>query len=133
MGSYGRSTGIEDLVEISRERSAVSMETMDSYGLTCKGGPSTATRRTKLKEQAQPRRGPSSRSMQMVTTQGLERQEPKELSLIKGGGAVSKESTPAQEAQGCQAGEAPEQYSMKKVLSGERAGAASLAMLRRGI
>ena len=34
-----------------------------------------------------------------------------------------------QEAQGCQAGEAPEQYSMKKVLSGERAGAASLAML----
>ena len=35
----------------------------------------------------------------------------------------------AQEAQGCQAGEAPEQYSMKKVLSGEGAGAASLAML----
>ncbi|KAJ1590153.1 hypothetical protein NDA12_004621 [Ustilago hordei] len=98
-GSYGRSTGIEDLVEISREhgRSAVSMETMDSYGLTCKGGPSTATRRTKLKEQAQPRRGPSSRSMQMVTTQGLKRQEPKELSLIKGGGAVSKESTPGHE------------------------------------
>ncbi|UTT87814.1 hypothetical protein NDA17_004023 [Ustilago hordei] len=99
MGSYGRSTGIEDLVEISREhgRSAVSMETMDSYGLTCKGGPSTATRRTKLKEQAQPRRGPSSRSMQMVTTQGLERQEPKELSLIKGEGAVSKELTPGHE------------------------------------
>ncbi|KAJ1599356.1 hypothetical protein NDA14_007508 [Ustilago hordei] len=99
MGSYGRSTGIEDLVEISREqgRSAVSMETMDSYGLICKGGPSTATRRTKLKEQAQPRRGPSSRSMQMVTTQGLERQEPKELSLIKGEGAVSKESTPGHE------------------------------------
>ncbi|KAJ1577331.1 hypothetical protein NDA12_006334 [Ustilago hordei] len=97
MGSYGRSTGIEDLVEISREHSAVSMETMDSYGLTCKGGPSTATRRTKLKEQAQPRRGPSSRSMQMVTTQGLERQEPKELSLVKGGGAVSKESTPGHE------------------------------------
>ncbi|KAJ1603859.1 hypothetical protein NDA14_004152 [Ustilago hordei] len=98
-GSYGRSTGIKDLVEISREhgRSAVSMETMDSYGLTCKGGPSTAMRRTKLKEQAQPRRGPSSRSMQMVTTQGLERQEPKELSLIKGGGAVSKESTPGHE------------------------------------
>ncbi|KAJ1585355.1 hypothetical protein NDA12_003025 [Ustilago hordei] len=100
-------------------------------------GAGTATRRTKLKEQAQPRRGPSSRSMQMVTTQGLERQEPKELSLIKGGGAVPKESTPGheeeeqcrQEAQGCQAGEAPEQYSMKKVLSGERAGAASLAML----
>ncbi|KAJ1585851.1 hypothetical protein NDA11_005009 [Ustilago hordei] len=86
-GSYGRSTGIEDLVDTSREhgRSAVSMETMDFYGLTCKGGPShmrggssTATRRTKLKEQAQPRRGPSSRSMQMVTTQGLERQESKE-------------------------------------------------------
>ncbi|KAJ1039784.1 hypothetical protein NDA10_000315 [Ustilago hordei] len=98
-GSYGRSTGIRDLVKISSQhgRSAVSMETMDSYGLTCKGGPSTAMRRTKLKEQAQPRRGPSSRSMQMVTTQGLERQEPKELTLIKGGGAVSKESTPGHE------------------------------------
>ena len=58
------------------------------------------------------------------------------------GGAVSQESTQlmrrrssvkgvdtTQEAQGRQAGEAPEQYSMKKVLSGERAGAASLAML----
>ncbi|KAJ1598038.1 hypothetical protein NDA14_002804 [Ustilago hordei] len=71
MGSYGRSTGIEDLVDTSREhgRSAVSMETTDSYGFTCKGepshmrgGPGTATRRTKLKEQAQPRGGPSSRS-----------------------------------------------------------------------
>ncbi|KAJ1043632.1 hypothetical protein NDA10_002734 [Ustilago hordei] len=69
MGSYGRSTGIKDLVNPSREHghSAVSMETMDSYRLTCKGGPShmrggpgTATKRTKLKEQAQPRRGPSS-------------------------------------------------------------------------
>ncbi|KAJ1040748.1 hypothetical protein NDA10_001332 [Ustilago hordei] len=68
MGSYGRSTGIEDLVDTSREhgRSAVSMETTDSYGFTCKGepshmrgGPGTATRRTKLKEQAQPRGGPS--------------------------------------------------------------------------
>ncbi|UTT94483.1 hypothetical protein NDA17_000962 [Ustilago hordei] len=57
-GSYGRSTGIEDLVDTSREhgRSAVSMETMDSYGLTCKGepshmrgGPGTATKRTKLR------------------------------------------------------------------------------------
>ncbi|KAJ1571687.1 hypothetical protein NDA11_000203 [Ustilago hordei] len=98
-GSYRRSTGIEDLVDTSREHghSAVSMETMDSYRLTCKGGPSTATRRTKLKEQAQPQRGPSSRSMQMVTTQGLERQEPKELSLIKGEGAVSKESTSGHE------------------------------------
>ncbi|KAJ1589618.1 hypothetical protein NDA11_003245 [Ustilago hordei] len=64
-GSYGRSTGIEDLVDTSGEHghSAVSMETMDSYGLTCKGGPGpyarrarhrpgTATRRTKLKEHA---------------------------------------------------------------------------------
>ncbi|SOV04437.1 uncharacterized protein UDID_17087 [Ustilago sp. UG-2017a] len=65
----------------SREhgRSAVSMETMDSYGFTCKGGAGpyarrarheedqaqgagAATKRTKLKEQVQPRRGPSSRS-----------------------------------------------------------------------
>ncbi|SOV02886.1 uncharacterized protein UDID_18061 [Ustilago sp. UG-2017a] len=77
------------------------METMDSYGFTCKGGADpyarrarheedqaqgagTATKRTKLKEHAQPPRGPSSRSMQMVTTQGLERQEPKEPSLVKG-------------------------------------------------
>ncbi|SOV08516.1 uncharacterized protein UDID_17417 [Ustilago sp. UG-2017a] len=36
-----------------------------------RGGP--ATKRTKRKEQAPPRRGPSSKSMQMVTTQGLER------------------------------------------------------------
>ncbi|SOV07269.1 uncharacterized protein UDID_18765 [Ustilago sp. UG-2017a] len=36
-------------------------------------GAGAAMKRTKLKEQAQPRRGPSSRSMQMVTTQGLER------------------------------------------------------------
>ncbi|KAJ1028907.1 hypothetical protein NDA18_002930 [Ustilago nuda] len=55
-GSYERSTGVGDLVDTSDEhgRSAVSMETMDSYGLTCKGGP-------------------SSRSMQTATTQGLER------------------------------------------------------------
>ncbi|SPC65167.1 uncharacterized protein UHOD_11029 [Ustilago sp. UG-2017b] len=40
-GSYGRSTGIGDLVDTSREhgRSAVSMETMDSYRLTCEEGP----------------------------------------------------------------------------------------------
>ena len=45
----------------------------------------------------------------MVTTQGLERQEPKELSLIKGGGAVSKESTPGhEEEEQCVRGLAPE-------------------------
>ncbi|UTT91324.1 hypothetical protein NDA17_002086 [Ustilago hordei] len=49
MGSYGRSTGIEDLVDTSREhgRSAVSMETMDSYGFTCKGALSPYARRTR--------------------------------------------------------------------------------------
>ncbi|UTT88530.1 hypothetical protein NDA17_002868 [Ustilago hordei] len=64
-----------------------------------RGGPSSRqhSEEDQAQEQAQPRRGPSSRSMQMVTTQGLERQEPKELSLIKGGGAVSKESTPGHE------------------------------------
>ncbi|SOV03412.1 uncharacterized protein UDID_18657 [Ustilago sp. UG-2017a] len=67
------STGIGELVDTSREhgRSAVSMETMDSYGFTCKGGPGpyarrarhsheedqaqgagTATKGTKLKEHA---------------------------------------------------------------------------------
>ncbi|SOV05160.1 uncharacterized protein UDID_17852 [Ustilago sp. UG-2017a] len=72
-GSYGRSRsiGIEELVDTSRKhgRSAVSMETMDSYGFTCKGGlgpyarrasheedqaqgAGTATEGTKLKEHA---------------------------------------------------------------------------------
>ncbi|SOV07966.1 uncharacterized protein UDID_17247 [Ustilago sp. UG-2017a] len=67
------STGIGELVETSRKhgRSTVSMETMDSYEFTCKGGPGpyarrarhshkedqaqgagTATKRTKLKEHA---------------------------------------------------------------------------------
>ena len=48
-GSYGRSAGIEDLVNTSREhgRSAVSMETMDSYGFTCKGALSPYARRTR--------------------------------------------------------------------------------------
>ncbi|KAJ1600730.1 hypothetical protein NDA14_003226 [Ustilago hordei] len=160
-GSYGRSTGIEDLVDTSREhgRSAVSMETMDFYGLTCKGGPShmrggssTATRRTKLKEQAQPRRGPSSRSMQMVTTQGLERQESKEStpgpeeeeqSRHHSGGTRVPSKQDSKEEEQCRRSQhssrgigvpskhkrPPEQYSMKKVLSGERAGAALLAML----
>ena len=48
-GSYGRSAGIEDLVNTSREhgRGAVSMETMDSYGFTCKGALSPYARRTR--------------------------------------------------------------------------------------
>ncbi|KAJ1038209.1 hypothetical protein NDA10_005269 [Ustilago hordei] len=148
-GSYGRSTGIEDLVDTSREhgRSAVSMETMDSYGLTCKGepshmrgGPGTATRRTKLKEQAQPRRGPSSDGYHSGAREtrvighwqaGPEEEEQCRRSqhqVMRRRSSVEGVNT-TQEAQGCQAGEAPEQYSMKKVLSGERAGAASLAML----
>ncbi|UTT89061.1 hypothetical protein NDA17_002323 [Ustilago hordei] len=149
MGSYGRSTGIEDLVDTSREhgRSAVSMETMDSYGLTCKGepshmrgGPGTATRRTKLKEQAQPRRGPSSDGYHSGAREtrvlghwqaGPEEEEQCRRSrhqVMRRRSSVEGVDT-TQEAQGCQAGEAPEQYSMKRVLSGERAGAASLAML----
>ncbi|KAJ1600205.1 hypothetical protein NDA14_003658 [Ustilago hordei] len=148
-GSYGRSTGIEDLVDTSREHgcSAVSMETMDSYGLTCKGepshmrgGPGTATRRTKLKEQAQPRRGPSSDGYHSGAREtrvighwqaGHEEEEQCRRSrhqVMRRRSSVKGVDT-TQEAQGCQAGEAPEQYSMKKVLSGERAGAASLVML----
>ncbi|KAJ1597734.1 hypothetical protein NDA14_002434 [Ustilago hordei] len=148
-GSYGRSTGIEDLVDTSREhgRSAVSMETMDSYGLTCKGepshmrgGPGTATRRTKLKEQAQPRRGPSSDGYHSGAREtrvighwqaGHEEEEQCRRSrhqVMRRRSSVEGVDT-TQEAQGCQTGEAPEQYSMKKVLSGERAGAALLAML----
>ncbi|KAJ1590464.1 hypothetical protein NDA12_007515 [Ustilago hordei] len=148
-GSYGRSTGIEDLVDTSRAhgRSAVSMETMDSYGLTCKGepshmrgGPGTATRRTKLKEQAQPRRGPSSDGYHSGAREtrvighwqaGPEEEEQCRRSrhqVMRRRSSVKGVDT-TQEAQGCQAGEAPEQYSMKKVLSGERAGAASLAKL----
>ncbi|KAJ1588342.1 hypothetical protein NDA12_006445 [Ustilago hordei] len=148
-GSYGRSTGIEDLVDTSREHghSAVSMETMDSYGLTCKGepshmrgGPGTAMRRTKLKEQAQPRRGPSSDGYHSGAQEtrvighwqaGHEEEEQCQRSrhqVMRRRSSVKGVDT-TQEAQGRQAGEAPEQYSMKKVLSGERAGAASLAML----
>ncbi|SYW74373.1 uncharacterized protein UHO2_01238 [Ustilago hordei] len=88
-GSYGRSTGIGDLVDTSGEHghSAVSMETMDFYGLTCKGGLGPYVRRARhshKEDQAQ-------RSIQMVTTQGLERQEPKEPSPVKGEGAVYRE------------------------------------------
>ncbi|KAJ1042850.1 hypothetical protein NDA10_005029 [Ustilago hordei] len=117
---------------------------MDSYGLTCKGepshmrgGPGTATRRTKLKEQAQPRRGPSSDGYHSGAREtrvighwqaGPEEEEQCRRSRHQVMRRRSRGDT-TQEAQGCQAGEAPEQYLMKKVLSGERAGAASLAML----
>ena len=49
----------------------------------------------------------------------------------QGGGAVSKESTQLERHRGAKQERplTPEQYSMKKALSGERAGAASLAML----
>ena len=49
-----------------------------------RGGLGTATRRTKLKE----RHSHEEDQAQMVTTQGLERQESKELSPVKGEGAV---------------------------------------------
>ncbi|SPC66257.1 uncharacterized protein UHOD_12000 [Ustilago sp. UG-2017b] len=76
--------------------SAASMETMDMED-----------RAVCMVIQAPPQGGPSSRSIQMVPTQGLEKQESKELSPVKGegavyrkpasrsggGGAVSKEST----------------------------------------
>ena len=135
-GSYGRSTGIEDLIDTSREhgRSAVSMETMDFYGLTCKGGlshmqggPSTATRRTKLKEHADGyHSGASQRNCHRSKVE--EQCRKSRHQVMRRRSSVEGVDT-TQEAQGCQAGEAPEQYSMKKVLPGERAGAASLAML----
>ena len=57
--------------------SATSMETMDMEDwAVC------------MEVQAPPQGGPSSRSIQMVTTQGLERQESKEPSPVKGEGAV---------------------------------------------
>ncbi|KAJ1597222.1 hypothetical protein NDA14_001255 [Ustilago hordei] len=100
-----------------------------------RGGPGTATRRTKLKEQAQPQRGPSSdgyhSGAQETRQAGPEEEEQCQRSrhqVMRRRSSVEGVDT-TQEAQGCQAGEAPEQYSMKKVLSGERAGAASLAML----
>ncbi|SYW74269.1 uncharacterized protein UHO2_01134 [Ustilago hordei] len=82
-------------------------------------GAGTATKRTKLKEHADGYHSGAreTRAKGTVTDQ-------RRRSSVEG-------VDTAQEAQGCQAGEAPEQYSMKKVLSGERAGAASLAMLRR--
>ncbi|SOV09417.1 uncharacterized protein UDID_18592 [Ustilago sp. UG-2017a] len=80
------------------------METMDSYGFTCKGGPGPYARRARHsheEDQAQgactAMKGTSSRSMQMVTTQGLERQESKEPSPVKG-----KEQCIGNQ-QGCQA------------------------------
>ncbi|KAJ1582585.1 hypothetical protein NDA11_006985 [Ustilago hordei] len=130
---------------------------MDSHAkenrATCEE-PGTATRRTKLKEQAQPRREPSSdgyhsgaRETRVIghwqagheeevqcrgeSTPGHEEEEQYQRSrhqVMRRRSSVKGVDT-AQEAQGRQAGEAPEQYSMKKVLSGERAGAASLAML----
>ncbi|SOV01303.1 uncharacterized protein UDID_17620 [Ustilago sp. UG-2017a] len=54
-------------------RSATSMETMDMED-----------RAVCMEVQAPPQGGPSSRSIQMVTTQGLERQESKEPSPVKG-------------------------------------------------
>ncbi|SOV01711.1 uncharacterized protein UDID_18184 [Ustilago sp. UG-2017a] len=53
--------------------SAASMETMDMED-----------RAICMEVQAPPQGGPSSRSIQMVTTQGLERQESKEPSPVKG-------------------------------------------------
>ncbi|SPC64912.1 uncharacterized protein UHOD_12304 [Ustilago sp. UG-2017b] len=92
--------------------------------------------------QAQPRRGPSSRSMQTVTTQGLERQESKEPSPVEGGGAVYRRPASRSRGGGAVSKEAtqlrrtgvalegpPVQYSTKRVLSGERAGAVLLATL----
>ncbi|KAJ1570688.1 hypothetical protein NDA11_002726 [Ustilago hordei] len=147
-GSYGGSTGIEDLVDTSREHghSAVSMETMDSYGLTCKGGhkpharrarhsheedqaqgAGTATKRTKLRWL--PLRGSRDKSQRNCHWSKEEEQCRRSRHQVMRRRSSVEGVDTAQEAQGCQAGEAPEQYSMKKVLSGERAGAASLAML----
>ncbi|SPC63047.1 uncharacterized protein UHOD_11865 [Ustilago sp. UG-2017b] len=58
-------------------RSAASMETMDMED-----------RAVCMVIQAPPQGGPSSRSIQMVPTQGLEKQESKEPSPVEGGGAV---------------------------------------------
>ena len=94
-GSYGRSTGIEDLVDTSREhgRSAVSMETMDSYGFTCKGALSPYARRTRHSHEED--------QAQMVTTQGLERQE--STQVMRRRSSVEGVDT-TQEAQEWQAG-----------------------------
>ncbi|SOV04857.1 uncharacterized protein UDID_17215 [Ustilago sp. UG-2017a] len=74
VGSYG----IGELVDISRKhgRSAVSMETMDSYEFTCKGGPGPYARRASHEEDQAQGAG--------TATKGLERQEPKEPSPVKG-------------------------------------------------
>ncbi|SPC65345.1 uncharacterized protein UHOD_11059 [Ustilago sp. UG-2017b] len=83
-------------------RSTVSMETMDEEACITnshakkdqahmQGGLSAYARRAERiceEGQAPPRGGPSSRSTQMVPTQGLEKQESKEPSPVEGGGAV---------------------------------------------
>ena len=93
------------------------------------GGPSTATRRTKLKEHADGyHSGASQRNCHRSKVE--EQCRKSRHQVMRRRSSVEGVDT-TQEAQGCQAGEAPEQYSMKKVLPGERAGAASLAMLRQ--
>ena len=82
--------------------------------------------------QAQPRGGPSSRSRhshEEDQAQGAcrwlplrgsrDKSQRNQHQVLRRRSSVEGVNT-AQEAQGCQAGEAPEQYSMKKVLSGER-------------
>ena len=62
---------------------------------------------------------------------GLDAREAGEVPVPGGRGAVSKESTQLKRHRGAKQERplTPEQYSMKKVLSVERAGAASLATL----
>lgn len=95
------------------------------------GGPSTATRRTKLKEHADGYHSGALEIRVKGTVTSRRRRscvEDTGKQVLRRRSSVEGVDT-TQEAQGCQAGEAPEQYSMKKVLPGERAGAASLAML----
>ncbi|SOV08973.1 uncharacterized protein UDID_18215 [Ustilago sp. UG-2017a] len=86
-----------------------------------RGGP--AKKRTKRKEQAPPRGGPSSRSMQMVRGGGAVSKKSTPLrrhrGAKQGGGAVSKESTQLRRT-GVVLEGPPVQYSTKRVLSGER-------------
>ena len=105
------------------------METIDSYGFTCKGALSPYARRARhsheedqAQGEAQPRRGPSSDGYHSGAREtGVDTGHEEEEQC--------RRSRHHSRGTGGQAGEATEQYSMKKVLSGERAGAASLAML----
>ncbi|KAJ1570384.1 hypothetical protein NDA12_001424 [Ustilago hordei] len=89
---------------------------MDSYGFTCKGALSPYARRTRHsheEDQAQ-RAGAATRRTKLRWLPLRGSRDRKSTQVMRRRSSVEGVDT-TQEAQGCQAGEAPEQYSMKKL------------------